>query len=100
VLTWPDGASLDDAITALRSSTVGREFPLGLPVYSDLSSVDVSDLKSEVAPAPKQSVPIWEHLARILSPLRMKYELKNGALVIVSRPRADERRKGQSGGSD
>lgn len=90
LLTWPDGASLDDVIAAVRSSTMGPEFPLGLPMYPDPSSVDDSDLKTVVAPAPKQSVPVWEHLVRILSPLRMKFELRNGALVILSRPRREE----------
>ena len=91
LLTWPDGASLEYVLRQIRLSTRGAEFPLGLPVYLDSVNLDDTELaKTVVAPSPTEELPIREHFARVLEPLRMTYELRNGALMIISHQNADE----------
>jgi len=90
-LTWPDGARLEEVIQQISLSTLGSDFPLGLPAYLDPRNLKDSDRRRTVAtPSPKEALPIWEHLARLLQPLRMTWELRNGALMILPMQKSDE----------
>ncbi len=97
-LTWPDGARVEDVIQQVSLRTLGPDFPLGLPAYLDPKNLEDSDRRRIVAtPSPEEALPIWEHLARLLQPLRMTWELRNGALMILPMQKSDE--PGEANGS-
>jgi hypothetical protein len=96
VLTWPLGASLEDVIEQVRLNTRGPELPLGLPIYVDPASSGDLDLPhATVSRSPTEALPIRVHLDRVLAPLQLRYELRNGSLMILAQHKAGEAGKQQ-----
>jgi hypothetical protein len=89
VLSWRKGDSLDDVIARLRASTEGLTFPTGLPIFVRFHESELFDdcviLRD---PAPGE-LSVGEQLRRILEPVGLRYEVKNGAVMIVPEPAAD-----------
>jgi len=100
-LKWADDSSLEIVIQQVSLSTRGPGLPLGLPIYMDywgLSEIDRSLDHLIVAPPPREDLPVREHLRRILEPLGLAYQLRDGALIIKSRNLVDETREKQEDG--
>jgi len=92
-LKWTDESSLENVIERVSLSTRGPGLPLGLPIYVDywgLSEIDSSLDNVIVAPPPRAELPVREHLRRILEPLGLVYQLRDGAVMITSRQFVDE----------
>jgi hypothetical protein len=90
ILKWSKGDSLATVIERVRVSTEAPNFPSGLPI---LMQLDGSESSYEPLSAPDSvhwELPIGEQLRRFLEPLGLRYELREGAVMIVPQEAADE----------
>jgi len=100
-LKWADGSSLEEVIDQVSLSTRGPGLALGLPIYVDywgLSEIDRSLNNLILAPPPPEERPVREHLRRILQPLGLTYQLRDGAIMITSGKLVDETIEQQENG--
>jgi hypothetical protein len=89
-LSWSNGDSLDDVLERVRVSTEGRSFPFGLPIVVQARESDSREDFRILADAVGRELPIAEQLRRLLEPLGLHYEAKNGAVLILATGAADE----------
>jgi hypothetical protein len=89
-LRWSNGDSLVDVIDRVRVSTEGPSFPSGLPIFiQDLGPASREDFRI-LADAEGRELPIGEQLRRVLEPLGLQYDVKNGAVLIAAESVAGE----------
>ena len=90
ILTWSEDDSLETVIDRFRVETRTASFPDGLPVFVQLEGPSSPEnLLILPPPAPKE-LPIREQLSRLLEPLGLRYELKDGAIMIVTVKERDD----------
>jgi hypothetical protein len=86
---WAAQVPLRRAIEQVRFSTRGPGLPVGLPIYEDVDNLfenfNKRSLEVNVAPLPGAALPVREQLRRILEPLALKYELRDGVIMIVAK---------------
>jgi hypothetical protein len=86
-LTYPDGAPLEDVLKEMKRRTTGKKLPSGIPIYVNpigLQEANVTMASPVRRPAPGNPPTISEHLRRVLKPLGLSYEVKDGFLMITS----------------
>lgn len=96
-LDWPDGTVLGEAIELIRDSVPASwGFPKGIPVLVDPDGLREAgqSLRSPVkAPPPDDPnaglLSLGQKLRIVLEPLGLTYVVKDGAIVIISRARAE-----------
>jgi hypothetical protein len=89
-LHWSNGDSLYDVIERVRVSTEGLSFRSGLPIVVQARVSDSRDDFRILADGVGRELPIGEQLRRLLEPLGLQYEVKNGAVLIVAENVPDE----------
>jgi hypothetical protein len=84
ILNWSKGDSLEDVIERLRVSTEGPRFPAGLPIFLQIHGwPQRADLRNLPEPAGKE-LAIGEQLQRLIQSLGLRYEIRDGAVMIVA----------------
>ena len=89
VLSWRKGDSLDDVIARVRATTEGLSFPTGLPIFVRFHESEFFDDCVVLAEPVQGELSVAEQLRRILEPAGLRFEVKNGAVMIVPEPAAD-----------
>jgi hypothetical protein len=93
VLTYPDGASLEDVLKELIRITTGKpKLPSGIPIYVDPVGLQEAErtMESPVRkPESAAQLTLGEHLRRILEPLGLAYVIKDGFLMVTSTESVD-----------
>jgi hypothetical protein len=98
-LTYADGAALEDVLKELKRRTTGKKLPSGVPIYVDpigLQEANVTMASPVKRPVQAIQRTVGEHLRRVLGPLALTYEVKDGFLMITS----TESQDGPIGGGD
>ena len=90
ILKWSNGDSLADVIERIRVITETPSFPSGLSIFMQLDGSESSYEPLEMPDPVRGELPIGEQLRRFLEPMGLRYELRNGAVMIVPREAADE----------
>jgi hypothetical protein len=97
---YPDTARLDEVLKLIRKRTTGRpKLPTGIPIYVDpigLQEAGTSLGSPVKKPLSLERPTLGEHLRRILEPLGLAYEVKDGYLMITSKESLDEPLSGEA----
>ncbi len=95
-LTYDDDAPLDLVLKEFKLRTTKNPklpgIPTGIPIYVDpigLQEAEVSLNAAVKRPPFADALAIGEHLRRVLEPLGLGYEVKNGFLMISSKESLD-----------
>jgi hypothetical protein len=92
-LSYPDGATLEDVLKLIKtSSRRPPKLPAGMPIYVDPIGLQEAGklMTSPIRrPAAAKRLTLDEHLRRILEPLGLGYEVKDGFLMITSKESLD-----------
>jgi hypothetical protein len=90
-LTYPDGASLDVVLKAVRMRTSKNpkmpKIPVGIPIYVDpigLQEAEVSLNSPVKRPPSADTMAFGEHLRRVLESVGLGYIVKDGYIMITS----------------
>jgi hypothetical protein len=84
-LTWSRRDSLRDVIERLRMETRGANHPEGLPIFAQLGGPRSPDHLLILPDPPPEALPLREQLQRLLEPLGLRYEIRDGALMVVTK---------------
>jgi hypothetical protein len=95
-LNYADGASLDEVLKEFRKR-MGRNPALtkgtpGIPIYVDpigLQEAERSLHSTVQRPPAADTLTLGEHLRRVLDPLGLGYQVKDGFLMIASKEEVD-----------
>jgi hypothetical protein len=90
ILTWSPHDSLRDVIERLRMETRGASHPEGLPIFVQLRGPRSPDDLLILPDSRAEALPIREQLERLLEPLGLRYEISDGALMVLTGVDADE----------
>jgi hypothetical protein len=82
-LTWTKDDSLEAVIERVRLRSGGQIFPEGLPFSVQLHGLTAPYERLVSANYDREELSIREQLSRLLEPLGLEYEVKDGALLIV-----------------
>ena len=95
-LSYADGARLDVVLKDIKAQTSKNpklpKLPTGIPIYVDpigLQEAERSMWSVVKRPAAADTLTLGEHLRRILEPLGLGYEVKDGFLMITSKGSED-----------
>jgi hypothetical protein len=95
-LTYADGASLDVVLKDIKMRTTKSpslpKIPGGIPIYVDpigLQEAERSPNATVKRPSSADALPLGEHLRRLLDPLGLGYQVKEGYLMITSKEAVD-----------
>jgi hypothetical protein len=95
-LTYEDGAPLDLVLKEFKMRTTKNPklpgIPTGIPIYVDpigLQEAERSLHATVKRPPSADTLAIGEHLRRVLEPLGLGYEVKDGFLMISSKESLD-----------
>ena len=83
-LTWSEGDSLVSVIERVRMRTSGPGFPDGLPIFVQRDGPSAPDERLMLPDCAREELSIREQLSRLLVPLGLRYEVKDGAVLIVT----------------
>ncbi len=94
-LTYPDGASLEQALKNLKLVSMGQpKLPKGIPIYVDpigLSEADKTMTSTIKRPTTGEKLSLRDHLDRMLKPLGLGFTVRDGFLMITSLEAVDDR---------
>src|SRR5262249_5573038 len=95
-LAYGDQGDLDEVLKEVRRRTTGDpnlpKLPTGIPIYVDPIGLQEAErsLGSTVRrPESSDTLTLGEHLRRILEPLGLGYEVKDGFLMITAKGSLD-----------
>ena len=89
ILTWSERDSLEDVVERVRASTLGQSFPAGLPIL--VRDHGYESRAEALLPDPaRKELPIAEQLRLILGPMGLRYQVQNGAVVVLAEDAADD----------
>jgi hypothetical protein len=98
-LSWPDDTPLDEVLKQLKARTTGLPgLPAGFPIYVDPLGLQEAEQTLSVqvkALPPGGPLPLAESLRRVLEPLGLAFEARDGFLMITSRESVQEPVTGQ-----
>jgi hypothetical protein len=90
--TYADGASLNDALKDIKQRTTKNpklpKIPNGIAIYVDpvgLLEAERSMDSPVKRPAGADAMTLGEHLRRVLDPMGLAYEVKDGYLMITTK---------------
>jgi hypothetical protein len=84
-LTWSPHDSLRDVIERLRMETRVTNHPGGLPIFAQLGGPRSPDDLLGLPDPPAEALPVREQLQRLLEPLGLRFEIRDGALLVLTK---------------
>jgi hypothetical protein len=93
---------LEDVLKLVKKRTTGTWLPTGIPIYVDPVGLQEAEkiMSTPVGTDPADGpLPLGDHLRRILKPMGLTYQVRQGLLIITSEEAAD-RPSGDVGGRD
>ena len=88
VISWSSGDSLQAVIERVRERSRGPNFPEGLPIFLGVRGDTGPDERLTLASTGRDELPIRDQLSRLLAPLALRFDVQDGALLIVKEPPA------------
>jgi hypothetical protein len=95
-LSYADGAALDAVLKDIKMRTTKNpslpKIPAGIPIYVDpigLQEAERSLSLTVKRPPSADTLTLGEHLRRVLDPLGLGYQVKDGFLMITSKEAVD-----------
>ncbi len=87
-LSWSNGDSLQAVIERVRQKSRGPNFPEGLPIFVGIYGDMGPDERLTLSNPGRDELPIRDQLSRLLAPLALRFDVQDGALLIVKEPPA------------